>query len=105
MGFLDSNKPAFTYVFHSRFLVLPAGHLESDGSHPTHTIRAAGATEALCSTLLILDPLQMKDRGSPCPHSPCHPQPFNISVPETEESGCWLNSAALLLLHFPQYQL
>lgn len=71
MGFLDTNEPAFTYVFHSSFLVLPAGHRESDGSHTT-TIRTAGATETPPSTLLSLDPC-----------SP-HPQSLNTRDPETQ---------------------
>lgn len=71
MGFLDTNEPAFAYVFHSSSLVLPAGHHESGGSHTT-TTRTAGATEAPPSTLLRLDP--------------CSPQPqsLNTSDPETQ---------------------
>lgn len=68
MGFLDTNEPAFTYVFHSSFLVLPAGHRESDGSHTTRSelLEPQRLQPPLCSALTL------------APHTPSHSTPGTL---------------------------
>lgn len=68
MGFLDTNEPAFAYVFHSSFLVLPAGHLRV-ADHtlpPSELLEPQRLHPPLCSTLTL------------APHTPSHSIPATL---------------------------
>lgn len=100
MGFLDINESAFTHVFHSTFLVQPAGHLNGSQSQPSSWLLEPQSLHSLlCSALTFPD--GWRPALSHCP-SPSllllpYPEPFIINVPEYRGKRVWTKPYLMLL--------
>lgn len=83
MSFLDTNKPAFTHMFHSSFLVWPAGHLDGSQLPPSSELQEPQRLHSLLC-LARTFPDGWRSSLSPLPrHPPCSScHTLSINVPE-----------------------